>query len=472
MKRIKLFLILLLILPVLVKADAGPPDVTNYVVTVSNKSGAQCYNQKDGKVVKTTRVHKYNTKLIVFQDVSKDYVYVRLPGSESYETDCMVKVSDITIGNKEFSSSDIYEFETVQTIILFDDVAIYKGPSFGYPKTNVVIPKGTILKYKYESSYWIYVNYKGTTGWINSNESPYYINGEGYTFGYDDDSILFTIEDAELKDDKGKVVGTIPEGIEITNYVSRGRFREAYVYYNGKEGFIDDSSYTYKMNIEITLIKDAPVYEESGKKVDTLPAGTVVKSNYYFSEFSITKIYLSDKKAYLILGNGDDEADMDYYDSDKAVFADHEVKKTGYIKDMFNLTGVADAPIPPKNTEKPVTEPTEVEPQEPTEEPPVTEPSEEPGEVIPVEPEDEPNEIPNKNANDKPVTTNNNQIIIYGVLGGIILFLVAIIILLLINKNNKKENVKVQEEPKVEEQKEEVDENKEINENNKETDHE
>ena len=420
MKKISILIITVVCLFVVnVKADMGPPSIAKHDVMVTNKDGAQCYEYKDNKYVKTKTIIPYKTILSVSIDISGSYITVE---SDNSEYNCDVKYSDVSAKTQSFSLSDeeVEKITPVKGIILAKGgLNMRKGPSVTYSKITTV-PQYAIVNLTYKAgSYWYYCEYNDHKGWITGMDAY---------FGYDGKETLIYYEDMKIYStyDKKAVIGKIPANTEITDYinlVNRADFGIShYVIYNGTKGYVDRMLYKTDGVGKIKLTKDYDIKEEDGTLIKKL---TPQELEYNMITGTGT-FYLPEKKieAYI---------HKDYYEYVKK--ADVLVKTKGYIGE--GLFGE-------EKQEK--TDPT------------------------PTETKEEKDEEETENKTKKGMSTRD--IIIICLLGGIFLALTAIVIIKLVNGKKKPVVVNhVEERNDIKEAREAIEKrinNEEKKENNKE----
>ena len=262
MKRIKLFIIVLIGLFVInIKADMGPPVIAEHEVMVTNKSGAQCYDNNEKGYYKTKTIIPYGTILRVFDDINGSYINVISEDNDEYS--CRVKYSDVSAKTQSFDLSNAEEITKVKAVILAKGgLNMRVGPSVTYSK-KITVPQYAIVTLTHKSgSYWYYCNYGDKSGWITGMH--------GY-FGYEGKEVLYSDKARDIKenwDGSGKKLGTIPANTEITDYVnivSRGDSGYThYVSYNGVKGYVESMYYKTDGTGKIKLVKNVEVRNLDG----------------------------------------------------------------------------------------------------------------------------------------------------------------------------------------------------------------
>ena len=402
MKKIKLLIIMFLCFSLMnVKADMGPPMIIKHQVMVTNKNGAQCY--ENGK--KTKDIIPYGATFDIDIDVDSDG-YISVAYKNIY---CDVKSSDISSKTQSFdmNNSDVSKIEITKAVILAKGgLNMRKGPSVTYSKI-ITVPQYSVVTLTHNAGdNWYYADYNGTKGWITGMN--------GY-FGTEGKEVLVYYKDVTIysSPDQKTAVGKIPANKEVTDYlnVSLGAYngRGHYVIYNGVKGYVEHMLYKTDGTGKIKLIKDYDVKTDYGEAVKKLTKNQEI-------EYTMTngdgKLYFPEKKieAYI------DKDSFEYVNKALAL-----VKKSGYIGE--GLFG----------------EKKEEKPQEATDDPVKVE--------DPIIEDDK--------------ETNKTDIIIICLLAGIFLALTALVIIKLVN--SKKETKLIEKSiVKKEIKEEENNENKEV----------
>ena len=394
MKKIKLLIIMLITVLVMnVKADMGPPSIIEHQVMVTNKSGAICYN--DGK--KTKDVIPYGATFNISDDIDANG-FVAVSYKDIY---CQVKSSDISSKTQSFDMNDkgVTKIENKKAVILAKGgLNMRKGPAVTYSKIMTVPQYAVVTLTHSAGTYWYYIDYNGTKGWITGMN--------GY-FGYEGREVLTSYQEMKVyaNYDRKTVLTKIPANTEISEYiniVSRSNYDIChYVNYNGIKGYVEHMLYKTDGTGKIKLLKDYDVTTEYGELIRKLTANQEIE--YTMMNGSDT-FYFPDKKI---------EA---YINPDAFTYVNKAnilTKKTGYIGEgLFGETKQ------------------EIKEEEPIkEEDPIIEPEKD----------------------------NKKDIIIIGLLAGIFLALTALVIIKLVN--SKKETKVIDKEIT---KKEVVDDNKEV----------
>ena len=260
MKKIKLFILLLLVsIPMFVKADAGAPMITTYKIRISNKAGANVYewDEKNEKYIKTNEVLKYdNTYTVTHEEINNKQLYGHIyetigEGDNETYKDYTINLSDAK--PIKYNLEDYKQDSTQKYYVFEEGVILYQGPSKIYDKVSPEksIPVDTILEAKYYDELWAYVEYQGIKGWIytygNTSASPYEEASSVATMENDITVSLKTIGPIELYETpkSNKKAGiTIPANTELSNHKVIATYDVAlklenyYIEYNGTKGWL------------------------------------------------------------------------------------------------------------------------------------------------------------------------------------------------------------------------------------------
>ena len=387
MRKIKLLIIIMICLFITnVKADMGPPSIIEHKVMVTNKNGAQCY--EDGK--KTNVIIPYKTILKVSREITGSYIYVN---DDSDKYSCDVKYSDVSAVNQNFNlnNEDVTKIDTEKAIILATGgLNMRKGPSVTYGKITTIPEKSIVKLTHMAGSYWYYADYNGKLGWVTGMD--------GY-LGFECTEILVNYEPVKIYAANMKtVLGTIPANTEITDYLDVSDSNDYYVVYKNIKGYID-SSMLYKTDGtgKIKLIKDVEVRDDNDVLKTKLTANQVLE---YTMKKGTNIFYIPAKKLLLTLEDNQFE---------EVVEKKYAIKTSGYIGE--GLFGEE------KLKKEEITDPKTLEETE---------------EDTPVVIEEE-------------KTLSIKDMIIIGLLAGILLALTALVIIKLVNSKKKQEVVKPKE---------------------------
>ena len=155
-----MLLVLILLFPIMVKADMSAPSILEYEVIVVKEGGADYYVWKDKKYVKAGHLDKDTEIYIREEETSNNVTYLFFyldqvepyTFSSAYEgyyvkaTDVMPKEEVVT---PDSNPDYIRKLEKPITFKVWaDEVPVREGPSNGY-KTVGTLKKGYIGKYSY-----------------------------------------------------------------------------------------------------------------------------------------------------------------------------------------------------------------------------------------------------------------------------------------------------------------------------------
>lgn len=296
----------------LVQADMGAPETKEYIARITNKNGAYLYNWKEEK---TGEVLPYDSKVTVEYDFSNgDIWYAVLKGDDSD----MVRLDDIKGIPEEIDLSNYEKLDSPQQLYVFKEgCALYKGPSMAYGPldSGLTIPVGETIEYEYYDDAWVYVSYKGETGWVlNYSYAPLYYDAIPNAVASISDTKrqAFTITDISgllLDPDKEeKVDVTIPSGTELEYkyYYQKPQSMYVYVTYNGVSGwlltgnFMEDDDEVAVADVScysvLTVSKDLFTYKVVGdlttKQNKKIPKYSIYKVKYEFMDKDYIWLYV------------------------------------------------------------------------------------------------------------------------------------------------------------------------------------
>ena len=304
MKRIlNLILLILLIVPISVKADMGAPEIEPYEAVVNKVEGINYYtNDYDSNleksVLKKEGVLEYETKIkIQYEEKINGEIYGMFWNEdESNSSSYLVKLQDVILLNDSYvineDNNEDYTYkldkERVATVLKDDGIIMRKGPASAYSSVGEVIPKGTKLTITHSSGVWYYTEYNGVKGWICE------LYGE---IGFYTKENLFVAKDLDITSNDSswfgenerplKIKGTIPANTLIKEfYVIDGWSWGYYVTYNGISGYIDKESVCYDVDIsedskEMITKTEKTLYTSADKTseilIDKIPPNTKIK---------------------------------------------------------------------------------------------------------------------------------------------------------------------------------------------------
>lgn len=307
-KMIKIaLLIYFCLLPNLVKADMGAPDLTSYKVVVNNPNGAKYYEYEGQLIEKGT--YDVNTICTVIAEATENkemYLQVQCGNNE---TPYLINSSDVVLLTNEFDYRILPKEKKRKVYVWGNDCYMYKGPSEMYGKIdgNSKIPTGTILEYEYADNAWIYVEYNGNKGFV-------YNFSHGFTTAkYSQYSqVADVLENSKLLVNNDKVIlydEPFSENIVNNNLKYGEEYIAKYLYYNktksyyigfelnGKLVWVQSSSY-YEDNVDAVLSADCitlyvfnkngvKLYDRiNGQMIKTIPEKTEIKVEYEITSFN------------------------------------------------------------------------------------------------------------------------------------------------------------------------------------------
>ena len=434
MKKLKIFLLLILIMPIFVKADHGAPMVREYNarIKVDEAVAYDAYNNK-------TATFKYGTTFKVQYEE-----YVKFPGSDKYEVaaevtykskEYYIKISDLEPVTNEIDYTKLPTCDS-KYYVYTKGAYLYKGPSTIYGKLDgdIEIPEGTTLTCEYKDQSdtegaWIYVTYNSNSGWLYYNDycEGGYAGCPSVVRYLENPKEVTTIHKAKMYSDfeLETAVSNIPKGSKI-KLIGNMVFKY-YVEYNGKKGFVSGELLyldSELKEVSETLAEDAKLYDiddfaeknidawdenycKNAKVLDTIPKGTTLKGKYLEANYDAYYVTYNNKTGIVLFDFCDD--------------SESEPTESG--------SDVSEEPT----TEEPATEEPTLD--EPAKEEPITEPNE---------------EVTGTEAETTRVPAPIKDRVIYYVIGaGVMAILASILILILNRKDNGTENPSETTEPGV-----------------------
>lgn len=197
MKKIKYLLVLLLMLPIFVKADGGGPVSLSFDAVVTNPDGAALYEWEDDDVLaKTSKVLKFQKRIKISYEEeinNKSYgIYSECREEwddewDEYNDVCddyYVDMNNLSVDKEEFTLKDLNKFiidyeggdnsidsDVLRIYIDHENVKLKKGPSSLYKDYDYEVEVGSIYKVEAEVSGWYYISNGNKKGWISSDEN-------------------------------------------------------------------------------------------------------------------------------------------------------------------------------------------------------------------------------------------------------------------------------------------------------------
>lgn len=285
MKKLKLLLIALFMIPCIVKADMGAPEIKQYEMVVIATDGVDYYPSDDAvspsghldKDEKITITYEYNNTYSFNTSDDKSGVLKDLDGVKV--------VNEVVDPTKEKEDSAIGKNTTSKKAIVNAEkgVDIKKGPSNAYD-TVAHIKKGEKLKYDYYTDTHIYVNYNGKKGWIEIL----------------DKKVLIESNDKYIARNEVEMsCATIPKNTILKPTYETDMWSHNYlIKYEDCEELVDifkSSDLLYIDNSKAVAKSDLDVYEyndNGGNKITTIPSGSNFTENASYGEMGEDTSYL------------------------------------------------------------------------------------------------------------------------------------------------------------------------------------
>lgn len=196
-KKILLFLgVFGLIIPSLVYADMGAPEIRSYEVVISNVDGAKTIGDK--------KVIPYETKCTVNYESEYDgflHLDINCTGDEFTYT---INAKDARILKDEYLPTSEDKLDKVAKYYVFKDLEMHRGPSFKYDKIGQTIPAGTVINVSHIDGVdriWGYTEYEGKKGWV-------------YIYWHDENNKIAEV----LQDEKNKSIITVKGITKLYEY--------------------------------------------------------------------------------------------------------------------------------------------------------------------------------------------------------------------------------------------------------------
>jgi len=299
----KYLLLLILFIPCFVKADMGPPMMTEYQVRVTNPNGTTAINTEGEEI----RTFKYDEIIKVnYEKIINNELY----GGNFGE---LVKLSDTKLVT-DVVDLEKFKNERKQKYYIFDDTnVLYKGPSKTYGKVEpeTTLKKGSIVETEYYDQLWAYVEQDGVKGWVYTytytDVAPYEEQPGMAIYATDwyngSVKVKKTIEEKKIyKSPKEKeVIATIPKDTNVNIiyvYNDEPKFPYYYVSYDGKKGWvkaeaieIEGNSFLNMLNQVVTTNSTYKVdnsngismykeYNSTSEILETIPNNTILDVKY------------------------------------------------------------------------------------------------------------------------------------------------------------------------------------------------
>ena len=311
-KLINVFIVMLFVLTLTVKADSGGPMFPTVSAEVKNNN-VKCYDNYDLNGETVVTLNKGQVVNVRYVD-GKRYEYTE----KEY---CYLNANDLIVGQRKYEMTTEDKLSEPKDLLIVDPngAQMYSGPLAEYSKVDMVIPTGTTIKTHYQiGSMWYYVTYNEVSGYITSMK-----NAIVHKLSNESNTKVYPVDDMEIEGFDGKKVGTIPALTEIKDYWSTDDTREMYITYNGVSGFIPNfyTVATDCVGTKVKLLNEAPVYKtiargENGKmqKISTASANKEYAVSYCFGGQGETGYYISALNGWLYFQYDDK---IDYIETDK-----------------------------------------------------------------------------------------------------------------------------------------------------------
>ncbi len=276
----KLILFIMLLIPIIVFADMEVPALLEFDAYVTNPKGANYYilDHNEKNIVDSLR---FEEKIHVLYE-NNNYAYFR-KDSNIYA----ISSKDIVAINTFDLDDSVKKKITIKLdkpakIKTLEELDIKEGPANAFKSLGKKIPKNTVLEYSYILDSFVYVNYKGVSGWINT------LNGNVGFYSKNIDYI--TKNDITVKDTKGKVIKKYKQFQKINNFLNLDIWSSKIYIDNTNDAFIDfkdlyiyncyeeDNGNYAKTKIEFEMYNN---YTNSKKVIGSIPEGSLIKESCY-----------------------------------------------------------------------------------------------------------------------------------------------------------------------------------------------
>lgn len=250
-----IFLLLILFIPMFVKADMGAP-ISTYKVRISNPDGAETYEWdfENQKYKPTGNKLTYDTVYeVIYETIKKNEMYGELVKTTKDETGATSYSDFYTINLKDAKPLEVnledYKHEQKLKYYVFDDSCyLYKGPSllYGKVKPEISLKVGTIIEVEYYDELWAYVEYNGQKGWVyqytygyNDMENAGMVNiYEGYEQNIITMKNVVMYKSPKTEEPLGVIIPKEVKLNVIYTYSTEPHLANYYVEYNGTKGWI------------------------------------------------------------------------------------------------------------------------------------------------------------------------------------------------------------------------------------------
>lgn len=283
----KLIILLLCIgsvmLPSLVHADMGAPEIISYDVIVTNKEGAKTNDENI--------VIPYDTVCTVNYETMADGKLELEADCKGYNDTLFILGDDVRVLKDEYQPTKEDKLSKPIKYYIYKDIEMYSGPSYKYKKIGQTIPAGSkvTVNFSDKSGVWSYAEYNAKKGWFYTYW--YDVNNQiARVIENDSDKKLITVRnitklykypnDAATLDAKEKskknndfIQVSIPAGTNLTAIYYYPILKEDglfYINYNGVSGWVDSAegvAIYSKGSVLVLRPQDIKVYDEKFKSV-------------------------------------------------------------------------------------------------------------------------------------------------------------------------------------------------------------
>ena len=307
MKKIILIILLVMLAPMIVLADAAGPKGLGYDAVVINKNGAKYVEYTDYGEEKE-HIIPYNTKIRIIEEDEYGGETVNACNysdiNNCYEKQVRILKKDIAplkdevipndMSNNLASRSSLIKYDSKLIILKDGGVKLKKGPADAFKDYNIVIPKNTTVNTTHcvdrgkDSIGYCYVDSNDYKGWIDASyDSGVYIKKLSK-------AMFFADTDFYSDENLTKKIFTIPAFTVIDDVYECNR---VFVKYNGQEGFAEWGNFAYESKLGYVLTLKKAELKKNGKVLTIIPAGEKVKIKYgsddTISDFPYHKTYSS-----------------------------------------------------------------------------------------------------------------------------------------------------------------------------------
>lgn len=317
-KILSLIIALICLVPNIVKADMGAPEIRPYEMIVVSENGVKYYDNHNEKGV----IPKDEKFKVEFEYDGNYTITYKNESYEIYDLSGAILVED-KFDPEKTSDESLYR-TTAKVLINTTSVDMLKGPASAYDKIGS-IKEGEIAQgiYKLGGSKYVYVEYKGKKGWIDyGDEKALIANSDKYRYVFRKDYHI--------------ACATIPKNTVLTpDYFTDTWSGKAQFTYENCTDLVSTFKSDVVLEIHATYakaLKDMIIYENGdngGKKLATIPKGKkfiYIASGEYYDEVGSVFVKYNDVRGWV-------EIKYDDYDlleekvSEKDVLTEEELGK-------------------------------------------------------------------------------------------------------------------------------------------------